>query len=150
MRTLLSNEHFSVDGTQIAAWASMKSFRAKDRSDEPSLDGRNGERDFHGEKRSNDTHVSTTDPEAKLYRKGSGKEAKLSYTGQRHDRKSSWPGGRGRVRRGERNDRTRGGAVNGSIGNNSERCVAPRSWSSRSFVSIWAIAHSPGFRGLRL
>jgi len=81
VRSLLSNEHFSVDGTQIAAWASMKSFRAKDGSDEPPSSGRNGERDFHGEKRSNDTHVSTTDPEAKLYRKGSGKEAKLSYIG---------------------------------------------------------------------
>src|SRR6516162_5423931 len=51
------------------------------RLDEPPSGGRNGERDFHGEKRSNDTHVSTTDPEAKLYRKGSGKEAKLSYIG---------------------------------------------------------------------
>jgi len=81
VRGLLSNEHFSVDGTQIAAWASMKSFRAKDGSDEPPTGGRNGERDFHGEKRSNDTHASTTDPEAKLYRKGSGKEAKLSYIG---------------------------------------------------------------------
>src|SRR5246500_4085096 len=81
VRGLLSSEHFSVDGTQIAAWASMKSFRAKDGSDEPPSGGRNGERDFHGEKRSNDTHVSTTDPEAKLYRKGSGKEAKLSYIG---------------------------------------------------------------------
>ena len=81
MCSLLSNEHFSVDGTQIAAWASMKSVRAKDGSDEPPSGGRNGERDFHGEKRSNDTHVSTTDPEAMLYRKGSGKEAKPSYIG---------------------------------------------------------------------
>ena len=78
---LLSDEHFSVDGTQVAAWASMKSFRAKDGSDEPPSEGRNGERDFHGEKRSNETHASTTDPEAKLYRKGKGKEAKLSYIG---------------------------------------------------------------------
>jgi hypothetical protein len=88
-RALLSDEHFSVDGTQIAAWASIKSFAAKDGSDEPpsrpaeggQKTGRNGERDFHGEKRSNQTHVSTTDPEAKLYRKGKGKEAKLSYIG---------------------------------------------------------------------
>jgi transposase len=78
---LLSDEHFSVDGTQVAAWASMKSFRAKDGSDEPPSGGRNGERDFHGETRSNDTHASTTDPEARLYRKGKGKEAKLSYVG---------------------------------------------------------------------
>jgi len=81
VRGLLSDEHFSVDGTQVAAWASMKSFRAKDGSDEPPSAGRNGERDFHGEKRSNETHASTTDPEAKLYRKGAGKEAKLSYVG---------------------------------------------------------------------
>jgi hypothetical protein len=81
VRGLLSDEHFSVDGTQVAAWASMKSFRAKDDSDEPPSGGRNGERDFHGEKRSNHTHASTTDPEARLYRKGKGKEAKLSYIG---------------------------------------------------------------------
>jgi transposase len=81
VRGLLSDEHFSVDGTQVAAWASMKSFRAKDGSDEPPSGGRNGERDFHGETRSNDTHASTTDPEARLYRKGKGKEAKLSYVG---------------------------------------------------------------------
>ena len=81
VRGLLSDEHFSVDGTKLAAWASMKSFRAKDGSDEPPSGGRNGERDFHGETRSNDTHASTTDPEARLYRKGKGKEAKLSYVG---------------------------------------------------------------------
>ena len=81
VRVLLSGEHFSVDGTQIAAWASMKSFQAKDGSSEPQSSGRNGERDFHGEKRSNETHASTTDPEAMLYRKGKGKEAKLSFMG---------------------------------------------------------------------
>ena len=81
VRGLSSDEHFSVDGTQVAAWASMKSFRAKDGSDEPPSGGRNGERDFHGETRSNDTHASTTDPDARLYRKGKGKEAKLSYVG---------------------------------------------------------------------
>src|ERR1700757_4312099 len=81
VRGLLSDEHFSVDGTQVAAWASMKSFRAKDGSDEPPSGGRNGERDFHGETRGNDTHASTTDPEAQLYRKGPGKEAKLSFMG---------------------------------------------------------------------
>jgi hypothetical protein len=81
LRGLLSDEHFSVDGTQIAAWASMKSFKAKDgSSDSPGL-GRSGERDFHGEQRSNATHVSTTDPEGQLYRKGPGKEAKLSFMG---------------------------------------------------------------------
>ena len=81
VRKLLSDEHFSVDGTQVQAWASMKSFRAKDGSDEPPGPGRNGERDFHGEKRSNETHVSTTDPQAQLHRKGAGKEAKLAFLG---------------------------------------------------------------------
>jgi len=81
VRGLLSDEHFSVDGTQIVAWASMKSFQPKDGSGTPPSPGRNGERDFHDEKRSNDTHASTTDPEARLYRKGKGKEAKLSYIG---------------------------------------------------------------------
>jgi transposase len=81
VRKLLSDEHFSVDGTQIQAWASMKSFRAKDGSDNPPDPGRNGERDFRGEKPSNQTHASTTDPEAKLHRKGAGKEAKLSFRG---------------------------------------------------------------------
>ena len=81
VKALLSDEHFSVDGTLIQAWASMKSFRPKDGSGEPPDPGRNGERDFHGERRTNDTHVSTTDPEARLFRKGRGKEAKLSFMG---------------------------------------------------------------------
>lgn len=81
VKRFLSDEHFSVDGTLVEAWASLKSFRAKDGSDEPPAPGRNGERDYHGEKRSNDTHASTTDPEAKLYRKGNGQAAKLSYMG---------------------------------------------------------------------
>jgi transposase len=81
VKALLSDEHFSVDGTLIEAWASMKSFRPKDGSGEPPGPGRNGERDFHGEKRSNETHASTTDPEARLYRKGPGQPAKLAYLG---------------------------------------------------------------------
>ena len=81
VKPLLSNDHFSVDGTLVEAWASLKSFRAKDGSDEPPSPGRNGERDFHGEKRRNDTHASTTDPDAKLYRKSSNTAAKLSYIG---------------------------------------------------------------------
>src|SRR6201988_1974829 len=75
----LSDEHFSVDGTLVEAWASLKSFRAKDGSDEPPAPGRNGERDFHNEKRSNETHASTADPDARLYRKGPGQPAKLAY-----------------------------------------------------------------------
>ncbi len=83
VKRLLSTDHFSVDGTLIEAWASMKSFTPKDGSDEPppSDGGRNAEANFHGQKRSNKTHASTTDPEAKLYRKGSGKEAKLCFMG---------------------------------------------------------------------
>jgi transposase len=76
---LLSDEHFTVDGTLIEAWASHKSFRPKDEDDG---DGpRPRERDFHGERRKNDTHASTTDPEAQLFRKGQGKEAKLCFMG---------------------------------------------------------------------
>ncbi len=81
VKPLLSNDHFSVDGTLVEAWASLKSFRAKDGSDEPPGPGRNGERDFHGEKRTNDTHASTTDPDAKLYRKSSNTAAKLCFIG---------------------------------------------------------------------
>lgn len=81
VKPLLSSDHFSVDGTLVEAWASLKSFRAKDGSDEPPSPGRNGERDFHGEKRRNDTHASTTDPDAKLYRKSANTAAKLSYIG---------------------------------------------------------------------
>jgi transposase len=83
-RKLLSSEHFSVDGTLIEAWASMKSFVPKDGGEPPSGTGgggRNAERDFHGEKRKNDTHSSTTDPDARLFRKGAGKEAKLCHMG---------------------------------------------------------------------
>lgn len=81
VKTLLSDEHFSVDGTLIQAWASMKSFRRKDGKDEPPAPGRNGERNFHREKRSNQTHASTTDPDARLTKKSKGQEAKLAFTG---------------------------------------------------------------------
>lgn len=81
VRRLLSRDHFSVDGTLIEAWASMKSFRPKGDDDGDGPEGRNAERDFHGEKRRNDTHESTTDPEARLYRKGNGKESKLCFMG---------------------------------------------------------------------
>jgi transposase len=78
---LLSDDHFSVDGTLIEAWASMKSFRPKDGSGEPPGPGRNGERDFHGEKRRNETHASTTDPDARLYKKADGQASKLCHMG---------------------------------------------------------------------
>jgi IS5 family transposase len=83
VKRILSSDHFSVDGTLIEAWASMKSVRSKDGSDNPPAQGggRNQEADFHGRKRTNETHASTTDPEARLYKKGKGKEAKLCFMG---------------------------------------------------------------------
>jgi transposase len=83
VKRLLSSEHFSVDGTLIQAWASMKSFKPKQ---PPNKDGgrgggRNAPADFRGQKRSNDTHQSTTDPDARLYRKGPGMEARLCFIG---------------------------------------------------------------------
>jgi hypothetical protein len=86
VRGLLSSEHFSVDGTLIEAWASMKSLVPKDGSEAPpsgggaQSGGRNAERNFHGEKRKND-NFSTTDPDARLFHKGTGKEAKLCHMG---------------------------------------------------------------------
>lgn len=82
VKRLLSSDHFSVDGTLIEAWASLKSFRRKDGDDNDSQGpGRNAERNFHQEKRTNETHESTTDPEARLYKKGDGQPAKLCYMG---------------------------------------------------------------------
>lgn len=79
---LMSSEHFTVDGTLIEAMASLKSFKSKDRDDdEPKGGGRNALVDFKGEKRSNETHESTTDPESRLYRKGFAHEAKLYFSG---------------------------------------------------------------------
>jgi transposase len=83
LRRYLSSEHFSVDGTLLEAWASHKSFKPKDGpppSDPPTA-GRNAQVQWHGEKRSNDTHASTTDPEARLYRKSSNTAARLCYAG---------------------------------------------------------------------
>jgi len=86
-RQLLSDEHFTVDGTLVEAWAGQKSFKKKGKGSSPQSSSKtdddpgNPTVDFHGEKRTNDTHESTTDPEARLYRKGLGKEAKLSFMG---------------------------------------------------------------------
>ena len=81
VRRLLSDEHFSVDGTLIEAWASMKSFRRRDGGDEGPLPGRNAVRDFRGERRFNATHYSATDPDARLYRKGDGRLSRLCSMG---------------------------------------------------------------------
>ena len=78
---LLSSDHFTVDGTLIDAWASCKSFKRKDDDEPPKPGDGTGMVDFKGEKRSNATHQSTTDPDAKLMRKGNGQPAKLSYGG---------------------------------------------------------------------
>lgn len=83
---LLSRDHFSVDGTLIEAWALMKSFRPRDEDDDHDRGdggsgGRNVDRDYHGERRRNDTHASRTDPDARLYRKGRGKSAQLCFMG---------------------------------------------------------------------
>jgi len=75
VKPLLSDDHFSVDGTLIEAWASHKSFKPKDG------EGNDDGSDFHGQRRKNDTHASTSDPNAKLYRKAAGREARLSYMG---------------------------------------------------------------------
>src|SRR5262249_13766932 len=75
IKKLLSRDHFTVDGTHLRAWASMKSFRPKDNSGPPPDGGRNGERDFRGEKRSNETHASTTDPDARVIAKAMAERA---------------------------------------------------------------------------
>ncbi|GAN52322.1 transposase [Methylobacterium sp. ME121] len=84
VKRLRSGDHFSVDGTLIEAWASMKSLTPEDQSGDqalPPAGGRNAEVDFKGQAHSNETHASTTDPEARLYRKGPGMEAKLCFIG---------------------------------------------------------------------
>jgi transposase len=84
VKRLLSTDHFSVDGTLIEAWASMKSFKPREdagKDEPPASSGRNAEVDFKGQKRSNETHQSTTDPEARLYKKGPGMEARLCFLG---------------------------------------------------------------------
>src|SRR5438477_6661161 len=81
-RKLLSADHFTVDGTLLEAWASLKSYRPRDEQDPPAgSGGRNPYMDFRGQRRSRDTHSSRTDPEARLYTKGAGQTAKLCYMG---------------------------------------------------------------------
>lgn len=82
-KELISDEHFSVDGTLIQAWASQKSFRPKSEDDEPPRGGgsRNAEHNFRGEKRLNETHESKTDPDARSYKKSKGSEAKMAFLG---------------------------------------------------------------------
>src|SRR5438093_502793 len=93
-RGLLSDEHFTVDGTLVEAWASLKSFKRKDAPAPPPDDPGNPTVNFHGERRSNATHASTTDPDARLFRKGDAHEAKLYYTGHGLMRKTRHRGTR--------------------------------------------------------
>ena len=89
---LTSDEHSTVDGTLLEAWASLKSIQPKNQKGRtPSDDRGNPTVDFHGERRSNDTHASKTDADAKLARKGLGKEAKLSYSGNLLVENRNWP-----------------------------------------------------------
>jgi hypothetical protein len=81
LRRYVSSDHFSVDGTLLEAWASHKSFKPKDQPPEPPAQGRNATTQWHGERRCNETHASTTDPEARLARKSNGTAAKLCYAG---------------------------------------------------------------------
>jgi transposase-like protein DUF772 len=113
VKTLLSDDHFSVDGTLIEAWASMKSF-CKDGSGEPPAPGRNGERDFHGEKRSNETHASTTrlhhGPRCSAVPKGTRPTCQAGLSGAHSDREPARTGGRHASDLGNRDGRTRGRA----------------------------------------
>ncbi len=81
LRRYISSDHFSVDGTLLQAWASHKSFKPKDGSDDGQPKGRNAEKNWKGKRRSNETHASTTDPDARLYRKGLNTAAQLCYSG---------------------------------------------------------------------
>ena len=81
-RRLLSAEHFTVDGTLLEAWAGQKSFKRKDQPGDPPDDPGNPTVNFHGERRSNQTHQSTTDPDSRLFKKAKGHEAKLAYLGE--------------------------------------------------------------------
>ena len=106
VKRLLSNDHFSVDGTLIEAWASLKSFRKKDGSDkDQDGPGRNAERSFHKEKRSNDTHASTTDPEARL-QEGRRPAGQALLYGSCVDGEPQWFGGFGRGKPGHWRGRT--------------------------------------------
>lgn len=78
---LTSDDHFTVDGTLLQAWASLKSVKPRDDDQPPAAGGRNADVDFHGQRRTNETHRSTTDPEARIARKGRGQEAKLCFSG---------------------------------------------------------------------
>jgi transposase len=108
LRGLLSDEHFSVDGTQIAAWASMKSFKAKDGSDDPPGLGRNGERDFHGEKRSNRHAFLEHGPRGAALSQGPGQGGQAQLHGPRADGKPQRAHRRGDVDQGDRERRARG------------------------------------------
>ena len=136
VKPLLSSEHFSVDGTLIEAWASMKSFRPKDGSGEPPAPGRNGERDFHGEKRSNETHASTTDPDARLYKKATGQSQAVPH-GARGDGEPQRPGGGCDNDDRQRHRRARSGGRDGRGGSWQRRITlgADKAYDTPDFVA---------------
>ncbi len=153
VKALLSDDHFSVDGTLIEAWASIKSFRPKDGSDDPPGPGRNAERDFHKEKRSNETHQSTTDPEAKLYRKGRwpGGEAVLhgpcadgERRAQRRTRRSHTCGGTECDRRSSHSSLREGSLPPHGPGRKAARCakrIEPGREVTRRLISSMSFQH---------
>lgn len=121
VKRLLSSEHFSVDGTLLRAWASQKSFRRKDGEDEPPGPGRNGEKDFKGEKRSNATRSSTTDPDARALSQGQRPAGgALLYRARADGEPQRADGGRG----GDTGDRRRRAAGGGRTGQGGGRRAA--------------------------
>ena len=122
-RGLLSREHFTVDGTLLEAWASQKSVRRKGDDGSPPNGGgpvgRNTPANFHGERRSNATHQSVTDPEAQMARKGRGQAERAGLSGERHDRQPPWPGRRDGGRAGDGHGGSGAGRANAE-------CLEPR------------------------
>jgi transposase len=145
VKRFLSDDHFSVDGTLVEAWASLKSFRAKDGSDEPPSPGRNGERDFHGEKRANETHESKTDPDAKLFRKGNNQSAKLYFMG--HALIENRNGLVARANRDSDHDRLPAGAAVDTLGKSPQAAfLSGRPTGSLRRTPPHRLLHHPGGR----
>jgi transposase len=138
VRALLSDEHFSVDGTLIEAFASMKSFKPKgDHDGPPAGGGRNAERDFHGEKRTNQTHTSTTDPDARLFRKGPRQGGQALPHGPPADGEPERADRRRPADAGHRHRRARGGRSHAGPPGGRHRATlgADRGYDAASFVA---------------
>jgi transposase len=137
----LSDEHFTVDGTLMEAWASHKSFRAKDAA--PGAGGGSRDVDFHGQTRSNDTHRSTTDPEARLYKKTKGSEAKLSYLGHglMENRYGLLVGTRVTLADGRAEREAALGMAERVAGTRRVTLAADKNYDTRDFVARWRRLH---------